>query len=502
MTGIARNDSAAELRRNGRTVGRVAFRFAVVAAVVVIVAALALGIACDSFAPPMQALPAWLANSLSAGWHPGPGVRFALIVVLAAGAGFAGGWIVRGRRRQVVRAGNDERTSLERASEVEHRTALLEDTLSAASVGGWQLDVATGQFRWTAEMYRIHEIAPEDYTPALDTTLDFFGPEARATLRDAVESSIHRGRSWDLELELITATGRKLWTHATGTAKCAANGRATSVSGSLQDISERRASEERIRRMAHHDELTGLANRALFGIQLNRGLVRAERYDRKLAVLFVDLDRFKHINDTYGHGVGDDVLIALGQRLVDSVRAADLVARLGGDEFVILIEELDAPEAMAELARKLLRVIEQPVVACPHELLLSASIGIATYPADGLDAQALLKHADIAMYRAKEQGRDTFEFFSPHLESATDDVLSLEACLRRAVMELRQFVLHYQPRISTTNGRMTGVEALVRWSTPEALVLPEEFIGLAEETGLIGTLGSWVLGSACAQASG
>jgi EAL domain-containing protein (putative c-di-GMP-specific phosphodiesterase class I) len=177
------------------------------------------------------------------------------------------------------------------------------------------------------------------------------------------------------------------------------------------------------------------------------------------------------------------------------------VARLGGDEFVVLIEELDAPERMAELSRKLLRAIEQPINVREHEFLLSASIGVATYPADGLDTQTLLKHADIAMYRAKEQGKNTFEFFSARLEVPAVDRLSLEARLRRAVMELRQFVLHYQPKVSTLDGSITGVEALVRWSTPEGLVPPGEFIALAEETGLIGTLGSWVLGSACAQAS-
>ncbi len=434
-------------------------------------------------------------------WRQRVQVAFALFGVLLGAVGFAGFWAVRSQRQESARRDRAEAVLLGREAELERQTVLLQATQRAAGVGGWEIDVASGRLYWTGEMYRIHEVTPESYTPELESSLQYFVPEVRQTLRDAVESSLGHARSWDLELELITAAGRRIWTRATGAAQIASNGRTVKVSGSLQDISGRRAADERIRRMAHYDELTGLANRALFALQLSHGLARAERYGRRLAVLFVDLDRFKNINDSLGHDIGDEVLRVIGRRLVESVRAADLVARLGGDEFVVLIEELDAPERMAELARKLLRSIEQPIAVAKREFLLSASIGIATYPADGLDTQTLLKRADIAMYRAKEQGKNTFEFFSAHPEVPAVDMLSLEARLRRAVMELRQFVLHYQPKVSAVDGRITGVEALVRWSTPEGLVPPGEFIALAEETGLIGTLGSWVLGSACAQAA-
>jgi diguanylate cyclase (GGDEF)-like protein len=414
---------------------------------------------------------------------------------------FTGVRAIRSQRVENSRRDHAEAVLLAREAELLRQTVLLQATQRAAGVGGWEIDVASGQLYWTAEMFRIHELSPDSYAPAFESALEFFAEEVRPAFREAVESSLQHGRQWDLELELVTATGRRIWTRATGAAQLASTGRVAKVLGSLQDISHRRAADERIRHMAHYDELTGLANRSLFALQLAHALARAERYGRRLAVLFVDLDRFKNINDTLGHDTGDEVLRVIGRRLLDSVRAADLVARLGGDEFVILIEELDAPERMAELARKLLRTIEQPIAVADHEFLLSASIGIATYPADGLDTQTLLKRADIAMYRAKEQGKNTFEFFSARPEVPAIDMLSLEARLRRAVMELRQFVLHYQPKVSAVDGRIIGVEALVRWATPERLVPPGEFIALAEETGLIGTLGSWVLGSACAQAA-
>jgi len=433
-------------------------------------------------------------------WRQRVQVPFVLFALLLGGVTFAGIWSVRSQRHETGRRDAAEAILLNREAELQRQTGLLEATQRAAGVGGWEIDIASGHLYWTAEMYRIHEIAPEDYVPSLATALEFFAPEARATIRDAFESSLNEGKSWDVELELITAKGRRIWTRATGAARMGTRGSPVKASGSLQDISSRREAEERIRRMAHYDELTGLANRALFTAQLVHAISRAERWGKRLAVLFIDLDRFKNINDSLGHDVGDEVLREIGRRLVGTMRAADLVARLGGDEFVILIEELENPDRLTELCRKLLRTIEQPIAVAKREFLLSASIGIATYPADGLDAQTLLKHADIAMYRAKEGGKNTFEFFSSQPYVPAIDVLSLEARLRRAVMELRHFVLHYQPQVSVADGRITGVEALVRWSTPEGLVPPDEFIALAEETGLIGTLGSWVLGSACAQA--
>jgi diguanylate cyclase (GGDEF)-like protein len=234
---------------------------------------------------------------------------------------------------------------------------------------------------------------------------------------------------------------------------------------------------------------------------LAHALTRARRLGRSVALLFIDLDRFKHINDALGHDVGDEVLKIVGERLSEALRASDLLARLGGDEFVVIAEDVAQSDAIAALAAKLIAAVDRPIKVRDHELALTASLGISLFPNDGTDVQTLLKNADTAMYRAKEQGRNGFQFYSPHMGSANLDRLALETQLKKAVQERNQFLLHYQPRVSLRDGRITGVEALVRWQHPErGLVPPGDFIPLAEELGLIAPLGDWVLRSACAQA--
>jgi diguanylate cyclase (GGDEF)-like protein len=229
---------------------------------------------------------------------------------------------------------------------------------------------------------------------------------------------------------------------------------------------------------------------------------RAARSRGTLAVLFIDLDRFKTINDALGHDIGDEVLQILAARLGAALRASDVLARLGGDEFVVIVEEAAGPDIVAALARKLLAAVEQPVVVREQEFVLSASIGVSLFPSDGADAQTLIKNADIAMYRAKEQGRNGVQFYSETMGSANAGRLALETQLKKAAAEPSQFVLHYQPRVSLHDGRITGVEALVRWMHPErGLIPPAQFIPLAEELGLIGAIGRWVLRSAAQQAA-
>jgi diguanylate cyclase (GGDEF)-like protein len=251
--------------------------------------------------------------------------------------------------------------------------------------------------------------------------------------------------------------------------------------------------------LAYHDPLTGLPNRPLFLDRLIMALAQAERQNTKVAVLFCDLDRFKEINDSLGHSVGDELLRQVAQRIEKSVRGVDTVARFGGDEFTLIIQNLREPEAAATVARKILETLRAPFYSGGHELFIATSIGISTYPTDGRDLESLLKNADTAMYRAKEQGRDNFQLYTPAMNATALERLALENMLRRAVAQ-DELVLHYQPLIRIDDGGVFAAEALIRWNHPElGLIQPAQFIPTAEMSGLILPIGAWVLRTACAQ---
>ena len=269
--------------------------------------------------------------------------------------------------------------------------------------------------------------------------------------------------------------------------------------GVSREITTQKLAEERIQYLATHDELTGLPNRAMLSHLLAMAFANAQRKRQPFAMLFIDLDRFKFVNDTLGHAAGDALLQNVAARFRTALRGVDVLARLGGDEFVVLVQELDAPTQAGAVAAKLLQTTLEPMILAGQECRVSASIGIAMWPDDGEDEQSLMKNADMAMYFAKEEGKNNFQFFSKRIQPQSLRRLAMETSLRYA-LERQEFFLHYQPKVDLRTGRITGVEALLRWQNPElGLVSPVEFIPLAEEIGVISAIGQWVLQTACTQ---
>jgi diguanylate cyclase (GGDEF)-like protein/PAS domain S-box-containing protein len=303
----------------------------------------------------------------------------------------------------------------------------------------------------------------------------------------------------DNERRLIRKDGALIWVHNSTSLARDLNGEPTHFITVVADISERKRAEEQLTHLAHHDSLTGLPNRELTYDRLGRSLEQAQRRQWIAGVMFVDLDRFKAVNDTLGHNAGDQVLRQVAERLAQCVRAEDTVGRLGGDEFAVILTQLARVEDAGHVAQKIIDVLGAPFVIEGREFFVTASVGIATYPGDADTAETLMKNADAAMYRIKGQGKNNFQFYAANMNERAAEWLQLEIDLRYAIQR-NEFVLHYQPKADLGTGRVTGVEALLRWQRPDGrLVPPADFIPLLEESGLIVPAGAWILRAACAQ---
>ncbi|UVW28171.1 bifunctional diguanylate cyclase/phosphodiesterase [Massilia sp. H6] len=317
---------------------------------------------------------------------------------------------------------------------------------------------------------------------------------------DSIWSQLDGNDHWQGELAAKRKNGERYTASVALTTIRDAHGEASSYMALLSDITERKRAEEQVRHQAEHDPLTGLPNRTLFLDRLHHALATWRRQHARFAVLFLDLDRFKSINDNNGHQAGDAVLREVAARLRRCVRRVDTISRLGGDEFVVLLADIGGADQAAHVAATVMQAVAHPIDVDGQEIGLSASIGIAICPTDGQDVDTLMHHADVAMYHAKQNGRNSFRFFSPGMNARVVERGQLEQRLRQA-LERGEFLLEYQPGIDVHSGRVVGVEALLRWRHPErGLLLPHAFLPVAEECGLIVPIGEWALREACRQA--
>ncbi len=325
---------------------------------------------------------------------------------------------------------------------------------------------------------------------------------SRQAIADPMEQAIESNQTGHLPLDtvLVRRDGTTVQVEDSAAPIHDRDGQVTGAIIVLRDVSQARTLVLQMAHSAQHDALTGLPNRTLLNDRINKAIAISTRHHRKTAVLFLDLDNFKHINDSLGHHVGDRLLQSVARRLVECVRGGDTVSRLGGDEFVVLLAEVESMDEAASAATRMLRAVASVHSLDHHELQVTTSIGVSFFPADGEDAEALIMNADTAMYQAKENGRQRFQFYEPTMNIRAVERQALELGLRGAIAG-REFELHYQPKVNLATRAVVGAEALLRWTHPvRGSVTPREFIPVAESCGLIQQIGAWVLRQACAQA--
>jgi diguanylate cyclase (GGDEF)-like protein/PAS domain S-box-containing protein len=374
----------------------------------------------------------------------------------------------------------------------------LAEAQAISHVGSWDWDLSSGAVWWSDELYRIAGRDRDSFTPTFESFIGLVHPDERGRVKDLIELACESRGRLDYECRIVRPDGTTRVIQALGDCVVDDDGVLEKIIGTCQDVTDRKVLEQEIQHRAFHDSLTGLANRALFLNRVEHALAVRERSEAPLAVLYLDLDDFKTVNDSLGHDVGDELLVEVSRRLLASVRPSDTVARLGGDEFALLLEHTEQ-EGASLVSERILTALQQPVSLQSKDVFPYASIGVAITEGSP-DPDDLLRDADIAMYAAKRQGKNGYRAFHKGMLSSVVTRLELKAELQKAI-ENREFILHYQPLVDLKTGNVDKIEALIRWDHPErGMVPPADFIPLAEETGQIVWLGAWVIGEATQQA--
>ncbi len=380
-----------------------------------------------------------------------------------------------------------------------------------AKMGNWDWDIRNNKIYWSDQIYQIFQINPNRVQFNRDVFFEKIHPDDREYLNETFLIELENRTSSNCEYRIVLEDGKICYMHHQAQITVNSDNIPLRYSGTIQDISERKLTEEKIRHLAYYDSLTGLLNRVSFQERLECALSLAKRNKRKMAILYLDLDNFKRINDTLGHDSGDSLLKIVAEHLVESTRASDViarietdaieadVARLGGDEFTILLSEITQTEDAGLVAQRILNLLSEPIQLDGHKVFATPSIGISVFPADGNHSTTLLKNADTAMYQAKQSGKGNFQYYVESMNADSLARLDLESDLRQALKN-EEFALHYQPILDCQTSNIIGTESLLRWNSKKhGLVAPDEFIPLVEGNGMIFEIGKWVLRNACMQ---